>query len=92
MTKFLIGLFVGLLFTVTTGQTPPFDEIDPPPMRMIVVGANAELIGTNYKPVIFVDGTSMIPVNSVQIGTFEISCMPGSPKNCRIPLKVFKIQ
>jgi hypothetical protein len=77
--------------TVAFAQAPEPSEIDFTPIPMVVVGVEATVPGTDYQPVIFVDGTSAIPNNSTQIGTFQIQGMTNA-KNDRVTLKVYKIQ
>lgn len=49
------------------------------------------LLSTKF-PVILTDGTVPPMGNTVQIGMFEIYCGNGTDLNCKLPIKVWKVQ
>jgi len=82
------AIIVSFLVIPLVSQAPEPSEIDLTPFPMISVAIEN---GVSYNPVIFVESDKNPPVNSAHIGNFEVSCAVG-PKNCKIPLKVYRIE
>jgi hypothetical protein len=94
MNKILIWSLItlGVFITPVIGQTPILDDIDFTPIPSIVVGTTPGPYGLDYHPVFFVDEkTTTLPHGSVHIANFDAQCLQGN-KNCKVPLKVYRIE